>query len=69
MTAVGVVLGLGVALASSPSLAPLLFDTSPRDPAVLAGVAAVLMVVALAAGAIPAWAAARVDPMGAFRAE
>ena len=58
----------GSFLASS-RMGPLLFDTSPRDPQVLAGVATVLILVALVAGGIPAWAAARVDPMEALREE
>jgi ABC-type antimicrobial peptide transport system permease subunit len=69
VTSVGVFLGLAVAYFAANSMGPLLFGTSPRDPQVLAGVAAVLILVALVAGAIPAWAAARVDPMEALRAE
>ena len=65
----GVVLGLAVAYFSSNYLGDLLFDTSPKDPLVLLGVAGVLLVVALAAAAIPAWAAAKVDPIGALRAD
>jgi ABC-type antimicrobial peptide transport system permease subunit len=33
------------------------------------GVVVVLLAVALAAGAIPAWAAGKVDPMGALRTD
>jgi predicted permease len=69
VTAVGVLLGLTVAFFASNSLGPLLFSTSPRDPAVMLGVAAVLLAVALAAGSIPAWAAAKVDPVRALRAD
>ena len=50
-TAVGVFLGLTVSLLASGGLGPLLFNTSARDPVVLVGVAVVLLVVALAAGA------------------
>ena len=69
VTAVGVLLGLAVAYFAANSMGPLLFSTSPRDPQVMAGVAAVLILVALVAGAIPAWAAAKADPMEALRAE
>ncbi len=69
VTGVGVTLGLTVSFLASNSLGPLLFSTSPRDPLIMAGVAAVLLVVALAAGAIPAWAAAKVDPMRALRVD
>ena len=66
---VGVAVGMGAALMASNSLGPLLFDTSPRDPIVLGGVAISLLVVSLLASAFPAWTAARTDPMGALRTE
>ena len=69
VTTMGVLLGLGIAYFGTNKLGPLLFNTSPRDPVVLVGVAAVLLLVAFFAGAIPAWAAARVDPMTALRAD
>jgi ABC-type antimicrobial peptide transport system permease subunit len=69
VTTIGVLLGLGVAYLAAGKLGPLLFSTSPRDPVVMVGVAAVLLVVAFFAGAVPAWAAARVDPMTALRAD
>ena len=69
VTAVGVSLGLLLALVASSRLGPLLFETSPRDPWVLAGAALTLLLVAAVAGAVPAWIASRVDPMGALRAE
>jgi predicted permease len=69
VTGVGIFLGLTVALMSASFLEPLLFNTSPRDPLVMVGVGAVLGVVALAAGVIPAWAAAKVDPMRALRTD
>jgi putative ABC transport system permease protein len=47
----------------------LLHDVTPHDPATLAGVAAVLTVVAALASLIPAWRATRVDPVTALKAE
>jgi ABC-type antimicrobial peptide transport system permease subunit len=69
LTAVGIVLGSLIALAAGDRLAPLLFDVSPRDPLVFGGVAAALLVVAVAASVVPAARARRVDPMEALRAE
>ncbi|HUE76934.1 MAG TPA: ADOP family duplicated permease [Longimicrobiales bacterium] len=69
VAAVGVALGLAVALALAERVEPLLFRVSPRDPAVLLGVAAVMLSVAVAASAIPARRAARVDPNEALRSE
>jgi ABC-type antimicrobial peptide transport system permease subunit len=66
---VGIVVGSVVALLASKSVGPLLFSVSPRDPAIYALVAAVLLVAALLASAIPALRASRVDPNVALRAE
>jgi predicted permease len=69
LAAAGVAVGLVVAALLAPRLQNLLFQTSPHDPATLSLVAAVLMTVAAAAAALPAWRAARVDPNVALRAE
>lgn len=65
----GVVLGLAAAWMAAPFVEDLLFDVEPRDPAVLCGVAAVLIVVALAASLVPGLSATRVDPMRAWSTE
>jgi predicted permease len=67
--ALGLMVGLGLALVAGKLVATLLYDTSPRDPGVLAGVAIVLLVVAVLASFVPAWRAAAVDPATALRAE
>jgi predicted permease len=67
--AVGVALGLGVAAAGARFLEPLLFRVSATDIGVYLGVAGILLVVAAAAGALPAWRATRVDPTEALQAE
>lgn len=65
----GILLGLLVAVLAAPAIAPLLYQTSPRDPQVLLIVVVVLLVSALVACALPAWRASRVDPMEALKAE
>jgi putative ABC transport system permease protein len=47
----------------------MLFGVSPADPVVFASVAAVTLLIALAATAIPAARAMRVDPILALRHE
>jgi ABC-type antimicrobial peptide transport system permease subunit len=67
--AIGVVLGIGLALAAGRLVAAMLYGVSPADPLTLALVPGVLLVVAAAAAVVPAWKAGRVDPMTALRAE
>ena len=69
MTAVGGVIGLAGAVWLGRFAQSLLFDLQGHDPVVLAGSAALLTCVALAAGFIPAHRASRVDPMRALRYE
>jgi predicted permease len=66
---VGVAIGSAIALAAGRWMHPLLFDESPGDPAVYAVVTAVLLVVALAASALPAFRAAGTDPNLVLRSE
>jgi predicted permease len=65
----GVALGVIAALALSRLIESMLYATDSRDPAVLAGVAAMLLTVAVLAAALPAWRATRLDPVRALRAE
>jgi putative ABC transport system permease protein len=69
VVAVGAVIGLAAALALGQVVKHLLFDVSATDPLVFAGVAFLMVIVALLACWIPARRAAKVDPMIALRTE
>jgi predicted permease len=67
LVVVGALVGVGGALASVRLLQSLLFGVSATDPVILLAVVGVLLGVALAASSVPAWRAARIDPMDALR--
>jgi predicted permease len=65
----GLLFGLVASAGVSRLIQSMLYGTSPFDPAVFVLVAVVLLSVAMAACALPAWRASRLDPMQALRTE
>jgi predicted permease len=65
----GVVVGLGLAAAGAPALRSLLYGVGAVDPVTFGLAAALLLTVAVLASAVPAWRAARVDPVEVLRTE
>ena len=66
-TVAGLACGLLASLALTGLLATLLFGVTPNDPVTLAAVAGLILIVAAAACAVPAWRASRVNPITALR--
>jgi ABC-type antimicrobial peptide transport system permease subunit len=69
LSIVGIVVGLAGAVASTQLVAAFLFGVTPRDPATLGAVVALLALTALVAGYLPARRAASIDPVRALRAQ
>ncbi len=67
--AIGVAVGIGLTLAGSKTASSLLFGLKPRDPVTIAAAVLILTAIGIAASAIPARRAARLDPMQALRNE
>jgi len=67
--AIGLAVGVLLALAASGMLQPVLYHVNPRDAAVFAGVIATLAATALGASFLPALRATRVDPVRALASE
>jgi predicted permease len=69
LTVIGVVIGLGAAVATTRFIATFLFGLTANDPITIAMAMLLLMAVAALAGWLPSRRAARVDPMIALRHE
>jgi predicted permease len=68
-TLLGVTLGMAGALALARVMSTLVYGVKPTDPITFLAVAALLAIVALFATIVPAYRAAKVDPMVALRYE
>jgi len=69
LTTIGIVFGIGIALALARLMGSLLYETSPYEPEVYVGVAVLLLVTAIAACWLPARRAAKIDPAVTLRTE
>jgi len=69
LVVIGVLLGLVVALLTMKLIASLLFGLEPTDPLTLIIATVVMLTIAAFAGWLPAWRAARIDPVFALRHE
>ncbi|PYU80145.1 MAG: hypothetical protein DMG50_21270 [Acidobacteria bacterium] len=69
LTGAGVMLGAAAALLLTHLLGNLLYKVSPRDPVVFGCAFAVMALVSVAACLLPAWRAARTDPIRALRTQ
>jgi putative ABC transport system permease protein len=63
----GLAVGIGLSLASSRALTTMVFGMEAVDPVTYVAVAGVVLTATLAAAAIPAWRASRIDPLTVLR--
>jgi len=69
VAAIGVCLGVGIAAAIGGWLEPVLFETSPRDPTLYAGIGFLLLLVATLAALVPALRARTLNPVDVLRSD
>jgi predicted permease len=69
IVAIGVVIGIGLAVAAGRFVAALLYGVQPNDPATAVVVALCLLLAGSAAALVPAWRAAGVDPAATLKSD
>lgn len=69
LSAIGLIIGLGVGAIANRAIRALLYQVTPGDPATAVAVSAVLLATAVAATWLPAARAGRADPMETLRTE
>lgn len=69
LAAIGLVIGVPLALLAAPLVGTLLFGVAPNDYMTIGVAGAVMLLVATAAGLLPARRAANLDPLKALRTE
>ena len=69
IAAIGVAVGIAIALGVTRFMQSLLFEIDAVDPLTFVAIAAALLTVALAAGFVPAMRAGRIDPLRSLRTE
>ncbi len=67
VTLSGLAFGLAITFASTRLLSAMLFEVSPREPLVLSGVCAAVLIASLCACLVPAWKASRSEPLAILR--
>jgi putative ABC transport system permease protein len=69
LAAIGIAIGIPIALAAGRLTAAFLFGVTPHDRTVFAGIPLLLLAVSLAASYLPARRATKIDPLVALRTE
>ncbi len=69
LAAIGIVIGLGGAIALTRLMSAMLYETSTTDPLTFGAAVALFSLVAILASYVPARRATRIDPLEALRAE
>lgn len=67
ITGIGLAVGIVLVYLASRSFSIFLYDIQPTDPATLAGVTGVILLISGLAAGWPAWRATRIDPSGPLR--